>query len=117
MIPRSSSSSTDHQGRDGGAPKREFASVGDILERSPAMRAIREYERTASLREAWEESVGPLAARNSRVTRYAGGTLHVDVFSAPMLQELSSYRKKEIMARLRRTDKFKGLIDIAFRAG
>ena len=100
--------------RDG---RREFASVEEILERSPAMKLIREHDRLAAMRGTWERAVGDTFAGNTRVRRYASGRLYVDVFSAPLLQELAGFRKNEIMGQLKQADKFKGIVDIVFRSG
>ena len=53
------------------------------------------------LSEAWSQAAGPEVARRSRVVSCARGTLTVYVESAPLRQELETFRKPEILQRIR----------------
>ena len=95
----------------------DFASVRDILERSPAMKLIRERDAMAALQSLWRDAVGATFSESSQVTKYRGGRLFVEVSSSPLLLELSSFRKKEIVAKLRTSERLRSLADIVFRSG
>lgn len=95
----------------------DFENLREILERSPAMKRIREHFRQGQVLEAWNDVVGPTLARKTRARRYRGGKLFVDVFSAPLLQELATYRKRGLLGKLKKTKGFEGIIDIVFRHG
>lgn len=65
----------------------------------------------------WEDTVGIEIAGRTRVVDLRGGTLVVEVDSAPLLGELSAYYRKEIIQSLRQSVDFPNLRDIRFRAG
>jgi hypothetical protein len=95
----------------------EFASLKDLLKRSPALRRLREHGRVAELQSLWAEAAGADVAGQSRLLRYRDGKLSVSVGSPSLLQELSTYRKTALMERLKAFDDFRGLIDIVFKNG
>ena len=95
----------------------EFTDIRALLERSTAMKRIREHFRGGDLQGAWSEVAGPAVARSSRARRFRGGKLHVDVFSAPLLQELATYQKPTLLTALRGREGFEKLVDIVFRHG
>ena len=65
----------------------------------------------------WTEAAGPELAGMTRATRLAGGVLTVEVSSAPLLNELATYRQKELLERVRARDELRGVREIRFRAG
>ena len=65
----------------------------------------------------WKEVVGEDLGRSTRAVDIQAGTLVVEVDSAPLLNELSTYFREEILASLRQFDEFRNIGDIRFRAG
>ena len=65
----------------------------------------------------WSETVGGEIAERTRIVDLRGGTLVVEVDSAPLLGELSAYYREEIMRSLRQREGFPNLQNIRFRAG
>lgn len=65
----------------------------------------------------WKEAVGEEIAASTRCIKLSGGTLFVEVSSAPLLNELSTFRKKEILERIKAREVFRGVREIRFRAG
>lgn len=81
------------------------------------MKLIRERDAMAELQSLWREAVGDTFSAGSHVTKYRGGRLFVEVSSAPLLLELSSFMKKDIVAKLRKSRRLRSLADIVFRSG
>ena len=94
---------------------RRFFSVGEILRGSSMLRQIRTHHRQSGLRRAWAQVAGEETAALARAVRYSGGRLRVDVASPALLLELSSFRKADLIERLREQPGFEGLVDIVFR--
>ena len=92
-------------------------SVADILRASPAMRQLREFARQKELLTQWEKVVGSSLAEQARALRYRNGKLQVAVQSAPLLQELSTFRKSQLLKDLKQCEGFTGLVDIVFKHG
>lgn len=65
----------------------------------------------------WKDTVGGDIAERTRIVDLRGGTLVVEVDSAPLLGELSAYYREEIMQSLRQSEGFPNLLDIRFKAG
>jgi predicted nucleic acid-binding Zn ribbon protein len=64
---------------------------------------------------AWREAAGQEFCQQTRVTAFRKGVLQIDVDSAALLQELSVYRKRELLAALRQVEP--GISDMKFRPG
>jgi predicted nucleic acid-binding Zn ribbon protein len=64
---------------------------------------------------AWREAAGGEFCEQTRVTDFKKGVLTVTVDSAALLQELSVYRKKELLVALRAKDK--AIADVKFKPG
>jgi predicted nucleic acid-binding Zn ribbon protein len=64
---------------------------------------------------AWRGAAGREFCEQTRVTGLRKGVLHVEVDSAALLQELSVYRKRELLLALRQNEPT--VSDIKFRAG
>ena len=54
------------------------------------------------LQRAWREAVGPQLAPQTRAVAIKNGVLHVGVGNAPLLSELASFHKQEILQKLKR---------------
>lgn len=64
---------------------------------------------------AWREAAGHDFCQQTRVTGLKKGVLSVEVQSAALLQELSVYRKRELLLALRKAEP--GISDVKFRPG
>lgn len=71
----------------------------------------------AQLESCWKDTVGDEVAERTRIVDLRGGTLVVEVDSAPLLGELSAYYREEIMSSLRQSEGFPNFQNIRFRAG
>ncbi len=71
----------------------------------------------AQLETCWKDTVGDEVADRTRIVDLRGGTLVVEVDSAPLLGELSAYYREEIMSSLRQSEGFPNFQNIRFRAG
>ena len=81
----------------GGIPER----VGDILARAMREAGLRKPSGGPDLDSVWREVAGEDVAANSRVASIRRGVLTIDVFSAPLRQELEIYRRDELLRALR----------------
>jgi predicted nucleic acid-binding Zn ribbon protein len=84
-------------GRKGSVPE----GLGEILARALKEAGVRGPSRDSSLDDAWREVVGEDVARHSRVSSLRKGILTVEVFSAPLREELEVYRREELLRALR----------------
>jgi hypothetical protein len=64
---------------------------------------------------AWREAAGQEFCDQTRVTSFKKGVLQVEVSSAALLQELSVYRKRELLQALRQVEP--SVSDVKFRPG
>jgi hypothetical protein len=69
------------------------------------------------LSQRWKEVVGDEIASQTRIIDLRGGTLVVEVRSAALLQELSTYYLSEILESLRERDGCGEVKEVRFRAG
>ncbi len=95
----------------------DFVDIRALLDRSSAMKKIREHLRQGDLTGPWLEVAGEAVSKASRPRRYRGGKLFVDVYAAPLLQELATFRKQKLLRALKEREEFSGIIDIVFRHG
>ncbi|MBI4586428.1 MAG: DUF721 domain-containing protein [Planctomycetes bacterium] len=94
-----------------------FYTIKEVLDKSFAMKLIRERARHAGLHDIWKQVAGEGVARVTRVSQYKDGKLHVAVLSAPLRQELATFRKEELLRGLRSHEPLAGIVDIVFKAG
>lgn len=101
-----------------GPPVRHgVASIGDILKRW-----LRENKGTKRIDQGqifarWSQIVGDPVASRTRVVDLNSGELTVEVNSAALLTELSTYYRKDILESLHQSEEFRGIQKIRFRAG
>lgn len=81
----------------GGIPER----VGDILARAMREAGLRKPSGGPDLDAVWREVAGEDVAANSRVASIRRGIMTIEVFSAPLRQELEIYRRDELLRALR----------------
>lgn len=67
------------------------------------------------LQRAWREAAGPQFAPQTRAVAIKNGVLHVGVSNAPMLSELASFHKPEILQNLKRDWSDLRIRDIKFK--
>lgn len=65
----------------------------------------------------WRDVVGDEIAAHTRVVDAQNGELLVEVDSAALLGELSTYYREHILASLREHEEFRGVQKLRFRAG
>ncbi len=97
----------------GGEPQ----AVGDVLARYLRTTGLREKLRSPAIYDCWPEVAGPEACRHSRVVGFSNCVLYVEVDSAPWLQMLSAFRKRELLAGLQTLLSGATVKDIRFRIG
>jgi hypothetical protein len=79
----------------------ETRRIGDLLQ--GILRDVNPRRRGGlfELTEAWCRAAGPEVARRSRIVGLVGDALTISVESAALRQELETFRKEEILARMR----------------
>jgi len=98
-------------------PRGGLASVEELLARwLTDHRSVANANRK-SVEDAWKAVVGEQISSHSRVTDCSRGELVIEVDSAPLLTELSTYYRHEILESIRRIPQFQGVQVIRFRAG
>ncbi len=97
--------------------RREPEEIGTIITRWLRKNRVAERVNGEGIYQTWKEIVGEEIASQTRVVKYAGGILTVEVASAPLLLELSGYYREGILESIRAEPRFAGIQDIRFRAG
>jgi hypothetical protein len=75
--------------------------VGDILKRVLREKGLDRPERNAELARAWRDVAGTEVARETGVGSFRNGILTIHVGSAPLLSELTTFQKDELLRALR----------------
>jgi hypothetical protein len=75
--------------------------VGEILKRVMREKGLDRPERHAEIGEAWRDVAGPDVAGDTGIGSFKGGVLTINVSSAPLLSELVTFQKEELLAALR----------------
>lgn len=94
-----------------------LASIQDILKRWLKDHKVSRHCNIDILTQRWNVIVGSPIANHSRLAEFSHGELLVEVNSAALLNELSTYYRKEILESLRPFDEFRGIQRIRFRPG
>lgn len=97
--------------------RRAPQSVGDVLAKFMRTSGLRQKLRSPEIYDCWPEVVGSEACLHSRVVGLNNCVLHVEVDSAPWLQVLSTFRKKELLQSMNQRMTGTLLKDIRFRIG
>ena len=79
-------------------------------------RSAKRASRDSMLRR-WKDVVGEEVASHTTLVDLNAGELLVEVDSAPLLNELSTYFRKEILESLQCVEEFRGVRKLRFRAG
>lgn len=69
----------------------------------------------SQLAEAWSSVAGEAAARQTRVQKVSRGVLHVAVSNAPLLSELASFHKADLLERFKSDYPELKIKDLKFR--
>ena len=97
-------------------PKYGMAPIDELLKTwRKSVRAS--WHASPLLHEEWSRAVGEDIARRTRVVELSGGELVVEVDSAPLLNELSTYFRPEILESLQGLESFRGVRKLRFRSG
>src|SRR6478736_1909653 len=91
--------------------------IADILGRLFTSRGWGRKNDRLRLEGAWAEAVGTELAKDTRVLAIRRGVLEVEVKNAVLLQELTQFHKRGLLAKLRKTLPGVTLTDLKFRAG
>jgi predicted nucleic acid-binding Zn ribbon protein len=81
----------------GGPPER----AGDILKRVLSEAGLDRPEQHGEIARAWRDVAGPDVAAETSVQSFRKGVLTILVRSAPLLSELTTYQREELLAGMR----------------
>ena len=90
--------------------------IADILGRLFTSRGWGRKNDRLRLEGAWADAVGPELIKETRVGGIRRGVLEVEVKNAVLLQELTQFHKRGLLAKLRAAMPGQTLTDIKFRA-
>ena len=91
--------------------------LSDILGDLFATRGYGRFLARRELEEAWEAAVGEPACRQTELGEVRRGVLSVTVAHPALLEELSAFRKAELLAALRTGAPGSTIHDLRFRVG
>ena len=97
--------------------KRAPQSVGDVLAKFMKTSGLKQKLRSPEVYDCWPEVAGADACKHSRVVGLNNCVLHIEVDSAPWLQLLSTFRKKELLQSMNQLLTGARVKDIRFRIG
>ena len=89
----------------------------EILSRLFTARGWGRRQDRLHLERAWNETVGPEFAPQTRVGNLRRGVLEILVGNAVLLQELTQYHRRRLLEQLRRRLPNTPITDLPFRAG
>ena len=92
-------------------------SLGEVLARLITARGLGRRQARLHLEQAWATALGREQLAHTRVLALRRGVLEVEVNSPVLLQELASYHKRKLLAKLRETLPNQTLTDIRFKNG
>lgn len=91
--------------------------LSDVLGRLFTSRGWGRKSDRMRLEGAWADAAGEQLAKDTRLLGLKRGVLEVEVRNAVLLQELTQFHKRPLLARLRKSLPGVPLTDIKFRAG
>jgi predicted nucleic acid-binding Zn ribbon protein len=92
-------------------------SLREILARLITARGWGQRQARLHLERAWASAVGAENEGHTRVLGLRRGIFEVEVNSPILLQELASYQKRQLLAKLRKSLPNHTLTDVRFRIG
>jgi predicted nucleic acid-binding Zn ribbon protein len=90
--------------------------IGNVLSELMSRRGYARVRSTEAYDAAWQEAVGPLVAKYTRLGQLRRGTLEVIVAHSALVQELS-FEKYQLLKRLTDLLPDEGIQNLRFRAG
>lgn len=96
---------------------REARPLGEILTAYLAASGLARRYELKDLYAAWLSAAGERGASHTAILGVKKGVLHVMVDSSSCLHEMANFRKKEILAALRKTKGCEKIHNIEFRLG
>jgi len=97
--------------------ERGMESIQSIVDRLVKRYQIPKRTDKSKIYQRWNAIVGGTIAQHTRVVDLQGGVLHVEVNSAPLLHELSTYYSQDILDSVREKEEFSFIQEIRFRVG
>ena len=97
--------------------KHGMAPIEEIIDRWLRANKIPQRLDKQSVFSRWKEVVGEEVGAQTRPVDIRSGELIVEVNSAPLLNELSTYYSQEILESLQQIEEFRKIHAIRFRAG
>lgn len=91
-------------------------SIGPILKRWLSDTCPTRTATSEEIARRWEKVVGQETASFTRVSSFSAGVLTVEVASSPLLTELSTFRREELLQALRGIDDLSDVKVLRFRA-
>jgi hypothetical protein len=79
----------------------EPAALGAVLSKLFAMRGFGRVQADRQLQQVWEQVAGLEVASQTRICGLKNGVLQVNVSNSPLLSELASFRKRELLDRIK----------------
>ena len=95
----------------------ELTSIDKVLKHWLKQNKVSARVDEKSIFQRWKEIVGDEIAACTRVVEVSGGELVIEVSSAPLLNELSTYYRQEILESIRKFEEFTGIHKLRFHAG
>lgn len=99
------------------APDRGPENLSDVLARLFTARGWGRKTERLRLEAAWAEAAGPELAPETRVGALRRGVLEVEVRGGVLVQELTQFRKRPLLAALRAKLPGMTVTDLKFRSG
>lgn len=99
------------------SPRRGLEPIDTILSRWMKVNRLRGRFDRETLGRRWKEVVGSSIGCQTRVIDLTSGVLTVEVNSAALLQEISTYYRGEILESLLQLGEFQGIREVRFRPG
>ncbi len=91
--------------------------IGEILSRLFAARGWGRKQERVRLERAWAEAAGPEYVPQTRVASIRQNVLEIEVRGSVVLQELSQFHKRRLLAKLRELLTGVKITDLRFRTG
>ena len=98
-------------------PRGEMTSIDKVLKHWLKLNKASARVDDEAIFQRWKDIVGEEIAACTRVVEVGGGELVVEVSSAPLLNELSTYYRQEILESIRKIEEFRGIHKLRFHTG
>lgn len=89
----------------------------EVLARMIAARGWGRRQARLHLERAWAAAIGPEHQAHTRVLGMRRGVLEIEVNTPVLMQELASYHKRKLLAKLREQLPNHTVTDVRFKAG